>query len=148
MEYSVDVCHVYGNIYLSSDNKSCALTLFPDQKKTTIQTLLWDIQFIWQITGLSRLKAVLDREAQIKKGYPANQPFLYLWFIGVDPAYQATGTGSTLLSQIIEDASHVNKPIYLETSSSDNVRFYQKFGFEVYNQLQFGYTLYAMRKIR
>lgn len=148
MEYSIDMCHLFGNIYLSSDNKACALMLFPDHKKTTFQTILWDIQFIWQVVGLSSLKPLLNREAQIKTGYPADQTFLYLWFIGVDPAYQKIGKGSTLLNQILQDANHQNRPVYLETSSLDNVRFYQKFGFEVYNELQFGYTLYALRKIR
>jgi GNAT superfamily N-acetyltransferase len=147
MEYSFDICSLFGNIYLSTDKKACALTFFPDRKKTTLQTILWDIQFVWQVTGIANLKRVIHRESQISKGYPADGSFLYLWFIGVDPENQHRGKGSALLTQIIHEAKDLQRPLYLETSSPHNVRFYQQFGFEVYKQLQFGHTLYAMRKI-
>jgi hypothetical protein len=147
MEYSFEFCHLFGHIYLSSDYKACALTLLPDQQRTTFQTILWNIQFVWQVTGLSGLKPLLNRESLIKKGYPADQSFVYLWFLGVEPACQRTGKGGALLTQIMQEAKQLNRPVYLETSSPDNVCFYQKHGFEVYSQLQFSHTLYAMRKI-
>ena len=124
MEYSFDICYQFGHVYLSSDKKACALILLPDHRKITIQTILLDIQFVWQVTGFAHLKRTINREVRIKEGHPATQSFVYVWFLGVEPSYQGTGKGSDLLTQVIDDATRTDKPIYLETSSPDSVRLY------------------------
>jgi len=146
MEYSFEVCYLFGTIYLSNDKKACALTLLPDSKKTTLKTIALDAQLALKVIGLDRVKRVLSRESKIHSGYPKEQPVFYLWFLGVDPAHQGKGIGKALLNEIIVESKQKKRPLYLETSMPDNVPFYQKYGFEVYNQLNFGHTLYCMRK--
>jgi len=34
MDYSFEVCHSFGDVFLSDDNKACALVLYPDKKRT------------------------------------------------------------------------------------------------------------------
>jgi ribosomal protein S18 acetylase RimI-like enzyme len=145
MEYSFDVCYLFGAVYLSDDKKACALILFPDNKKTTLKTLLLDAQLALQVIGLTRIKRVLDRESRIHSGYPAGQPIFYVWFLGVDTAYQGKGIGKALLGELIKKSKELKRPLYLETSMPENVPFYLKSGFQVYNQLNFGHTLYCMR---
>lgn len=145
MEYSFDVCYLFGAIYLSDNKKACALTLLPDTKKTTLKTILLDAQLALQVIGLNRIKRVLNRESKIHSGYPKEKPLFYLWFLGVDPAHQGKGIGKALLNEIIAESKKKKRHLYLETSMPDNVPFYQKYGFEVYNQLNFGHTLYCMR---
>lgn len=111
-------------MFLSDNKKDCALVLYPDKKKTTVQTVLWDLKLIFSCIGFSGIKKALSREAKIKRLQWKGSVY-YLWFIGVDPAEQNKGTGSTLLKEIIEDAKAKNRTICLETSMGTNVSWYK-----------------------
>jgi len=145
MEYSFDICHMFGAIYLSGDRNACALTLHPDQKRTTLKSVLLDAKMAFGCVGLTRVYRVLNRETKIKKAYP-EQPLLYLWFIGVKRAKQNRGIGGALLDEVIKESNAIQRPIYLETSMLENVSFYKKFGFEIYKELDFGHTLFLLRR--
>ena len=145
MAYSFDVCHEFGDVLLSDDRKACALILYPDKKKTTLNSILWDVNFAFSCVGVSGLKRVLDREAKIKSFHP-KEPFSYLWFIGVDQKFQNKGIGSDLLEKIIADSKSQNRLIYLETSTLKNVPWYEKNGFEIFNELDFTYRLFMLRQ--
>ena len=43
MEYSFDMCHAFGQVWMSDDNQACALILFPEKKQTSLRTIWWDI---------------------------------------------------------------------------------------------------------
>lgn len=145
MEYSFDLCYLFGDIYLSGDKKACALTLFPDRKKTTLKTILLDVKLAFSCIGLSRILKVLERESAIKSNYPST-PILHLWFIGVAPSMQGKGLGKQLLSEIINESKNQNRPIYLETSMTENLSFYEKAGFEIYKQLEQPHKLFLIRR--
>ena len=87
----------------------------------------------------------MNRESKINKLHP-KETFYYLWFIGVDPAEQNKGIGTVLMQQVIDEAKMMNRPIYLEISTLKNIPWYQKFGFVVYDKLDFGYELFCMKK--
>ncbi len=142
MEYSFEICHRFGIVYLTENKKGTALILFPHKKKSTI---LLDAELAFSVTGLSNLKKVMDRESAIKKLHPL-LPFYYLWFIGVDPEEQHKGLGSDLMNQLLKDASINNQAVYLETSTITNIPWYEKFGFETYAKLDFGFELFCMKK--
>ncbi|WP_228466727.1 GNAT family N-acetyltransferase [Adhaeribacter swui] len=95
--------------------------------------------------GLLNLKKTLRREAVIKKLHPTN-PITYLWFIGVHPNYQGRGLGTQLLTELIQDSLSINRPVYLETSTQENLPWYVKLGFKQYYALDLGYTLYFFKK--
>jgi len=67
-------------------------------------------------------------------------PHHYLWFLGVAPAAQGHGIGSALLRQDRPG------PAYLEATSKDNRRLYERHGFEVVDELRVGGspTIWAM----
>jgi hypothetical protein len=94
MEYSFDVCHLFGDIFLSDDKKGCALIVMPDKKKTTLKSIGLDAKLVTSVIGLSNVKKAMSRESRINKLHPKT-PFYYLWFIGVDPSQQSQGTGTT-----------------------------------------------------
>jgi ribosomal protein S18 acetylase RimI-like enzyme len=145
MEYSFEICNAFGSIYLSDDLKACALILLPDKKRTTFRTLLLNVQFVFSVVGLHKVKRIIEREKMIHKGYPKN-PFIYLWFLGVEPAYQRRGIGSILLQEVLEESKCTGRPVFLETSLPENVSFYEKHGFVVYNELKFDRILYCMKR--
>jgi GNAT superfamily N-acetyltransferase len=145
MDYSFEVCFMFGEVYLSDDQKGCALVLYPDQKSFSIKSILLDVQLLLNVIGLTRAGKALNRESAIKTNYPKD-PIYYLWFLGVINSDQNKGIGSQLLKEIIIDSQKQHKPIYLETSTIKNIPWYEKFGFSIYNQLEFGYKLFLLRR--
>lgn len=145
MDYSFEVCYMFGDVFLSDNRKGCALIVKPEKKKTTLKSILLDTNLILKSTGLSNVKKAMDREGKIKKLQP-QKPTYYLWFIGVDPKEQNKGTGSTLLREVIKQGELKNRPVTLETSTLKNIPWYEKFGFKVYNELDLGYRLFFLKK--
>ena len=143
MNYSFDLCFHFGEIFYSEDRKGCALILFPDKKKLLKSTLL-DLKFIFTSLDFSHLMLAMKRESKIKK-LQCSELSYYLWFIGVDPAEQGKGIGSQLLGEVISEGSGTGRQVLLETSNVQNVKWYRKFGFEVYKKLDLGYLLYFMK---
>ncbi len=145
MDYSFEVCHSFGDVFLSDDKKACALVLYPDKKKTTFKSILLDVKLIFSCVGIENIKKALSRESKIKQLQPKELMY-YLWFIGVDPENQNEGIGSVFLNEIIEDSEHKKRPIYLETSTLKNLPWYKKFGFEIYNELDLNYKLFFLKR--
>ena len=145
MEYSFNVCNAFGEVWISENNQACALILFPDKKRTSFRTLLWDLKLALSVIGIDRVNAVLKRESMIKSNHPKS-PIAYLWFIGVNPKLQSKGIGSSFIREVITECERKKRPIYLETSMERNIPFYKKFGFEIFQSLNLSYTLYQLRR--
>ncbi len=75
-------------------------------------------------------------------------PHWYLMIIGVDPELQGRGRGTALIRQGLAWADAEELPCYLETSSPDNLRLYERHGFEVVASVSLsgGPTGWAMRR--
>jgi GNAT superfamily N-acetyltransferase len=145
MEYSFNTCFTYGEIFLTDDRKGCALIIFPEKKRTILKSILSDIKLIMFCTGISNAIKAMKREAVIKKVQP-NELIYYLWFIAVDTTEQSKGIGTRLMQEIINHCTVMEKIICLETSTAKNIQWYQQFGFTIYNELDFGYRLYCLKK--
>jgi len=145
MEYSFDVCYLFGEVWLSADQKACALILFPQLKKTTLVSTWLDIKLIFKAIGIGRIQTALQRESKIKKLQLPGE-MCYLWFIGVSTESQHQGIGSKLLAAVLSYADQKRLPVCLETSTLKNIPWYEHFGFKLYNQLELGYTLYFLKK--
>jgi len=146
MDYSFEVCKAFGQIWITKDRSACALLLFPEQKRTTLQTILWDLKLLFLVVGLDRVYAVLNRERLVKANHPADKKFVYLWFLAVDPEQQGNGHGTMLMKKVLEKCADIDRPIYLETSMQRNLPFYTSLGFEVFQTVQLSYKLFQLRK--
>ncbi|MEJ2884755.1 GNAT family N-acetyltransferase [Pedobacter sp. GR22-6] len=144
MDYSVKVCTAFGKVLLSDDRNAAALVMH-EPKSFSLQSLFWDLQLIVRVTGLRKLRKVLQREALIKAQHPAGN-FYYLWFIGVHPVHKGYGIGSDLLNELIADAESLGLTVYLETSTAKNVPWYEKFGFLNFKEIDLGYRLYFLKR--
>ena len=56
--------------------------------------------------------------------------------VGVLPSHQGKGIGSKLLSRFCQEVDACLSPAYLETDTDKNVRFYERFGFEVVKETE------------
>lgn len=144
MDYSFKVCDAFGDVWMSDDSVACALVLYPDKKKTSLNAISWDAKLALSVIGLDRVGKVLGRESKIKAYHP-KQPFSYLWFIGVPPASQGKGIGSRLLEEIIHNSEEQGRPVYLETSVDRNLPWYKAHGLEIFQTLDLTYQLYMLR---
>jgi ribosomal protein S18 acetylase RimI-like enzyme len=66
---------------------------------------------------------------------PLNQHW-HLGPVGVLPSHQGKGIGTKLLNRFCQEVDACSAPAYLETDTDKNVRFYERFGFEVENETQ------------
>jgi len=145
MGYSFDICHLFGAVFVSDDKKACALILYSERNQISLKSVWLNLKLIVQCIGLNRLPKILKREKSLKKIRPSH-PHIYLWFIGVDPASQKMGIGKKMLEDIKELGIKTKKPIYLETSTMNNIPWYERAGFTIYNERYFGYKLTFMKK--
>jgi ribosomal protein S18 acetylase RimI-like enzyme len=143
-EYYFDICSKYGRVYLSDDKKACAVILFPDIRKNTLSEILLDIKLLF-VLGIQSVIKGFGREAKIKKAHPSANIY-YLLFIGVYPDDQDKGLGSALLKSIIEDSKRMYRPMCLETYLDKNIALYGKFGFSIYDELDFGFPVFCMKR--
>jgi len=67
--------------------------------------------------------------------YDPQEPHCHLGPIGVDPADQGRGVGSRLMACYCEEMDRDRKAGYLETDRPENVRFYERFGFETVREV-------------
>lgn len=146
MEYAFAVCYRFGEVLITEDRSACALLLYPDAKQFSLYALWLDVKLMFGIIGFSRLSKVLRREKMIKVQHPKG-PFCYLWFIGVAPAVQGNGIGSCLMDALLAKMDAQDLPVYLETSVESNIGFYERFGFEVFHQIDLGYSLFFLRRV-
>jgi ribosomal protein S18 acetylase RimI-like enzyme len=74
---------------------------------------------------------------QMGEYHPTDQHW-YLPMLGVDPARQGRGYGSTLLRHGLETCDTQGVPAYLEATSERNKRLYERHGFEAIGVIQSG----------
>lgn len=145
MEYSFDTCFHFGEVYLSNDKSACALLLPSNSKPTNLRSIWLDVKLILNAIGISRISLALRREAAIKeKQYKAG--IQYLWFIGVDPSFQHKGVGTALLKEILTKSDQDGLTVCLETSTVENLPWYERAGFKVYDELDLGYKLFFLKR--
>jgi predicted N-acetyltransferase YhbS len=66
---------------------------------------------------------------------PLNQHW-HLGPVGVLPSHQGKGIGTKLLNRFCQEVDACLAPAYLETDTYKNVRFYERFGFQVMGETE------------
>jgi GNAT superfamily N-acetyltransferase len=74
-----------------------------------------------------------------------------LWILGTNPNEQGKGYGTAILSKAINNFEQNKVPIYLETSTDSNLKYYQRKRFELYHSMildsETQLTTYLMRYV-
>jgi ribosomal protein S18 acetylase RimI-like enzyme len=91
---------------------------------------MYALPFMLPWRRLGQLMSLFLRLEEYHKHDVSGQHW-YLVMLGVAPAYQNQGIGSSLLQPILKQANSAGLPCYLETSTESGVRFYQRHGFEI-----------------
>jgi ribosomal protein S18 acetylase RimI-like enzyme len=83
--------------------------------------------------GWRRLPRALSILNQIEKKHPT-KPHLYLHVLGTAAGSQGKGLGSVVISKMLTRCDEEGLDAYLESSNLQNVRFYERHGFEITEQ--------------
>ncbi len=76
--------------------------------------------------------------AKFENYHPHDEDCWYLPVIGVDPAHQGKGIGAALMKHVTAILDERCALSYLESSTPRNVPLYQRYGFEIMEQIAFG----------
>jgi len=98
------------------------------------------------IAGHSRydLRAWLRWLEAVGELHP-KMPHYYFEFMGVEPAFQGQGYGSRLMAEAVRRADAAGVGCYLETATPRNVILYERFGFQIRDQIEvIGLTTWCM----
>jgi ribosomal protein S18 acetylase RimI-like enzyme len=78
-----------------------------------------------------RIKPIEEHSTTVHREFAPGDHW-YLQTLGVEPTQQGKGYGSLLMEYMLEKIDNTNPlPVFLETSTEINVKFYKRFGFEV-----------------
>ncbi len=135
MKYSLK----YGKIYAPTSDLEALAAWIPTPY---VDMTFWHIIRSGSLSGAMKLgmnigmqiskvfKQITKDRQNLMKG-----DYVYLYALGVSPEKQGNGLGSNLVRKMQNNLAP-NVPIYLETESERNVRFYERLGFEVVNKFQ------------
>lgn len=117
-----------GEIWLDDDELGAAIwrtpSGYPDRLRDTLPLLpryvrLFPRELVHASRAMNRLWAVHPRE-----------PHWYLFAVGVVPEATGQGRGSALLAPVLQRCDAERIPAYLEASTENNARLYERLGFE------------------
>ena len=82
----------------------------------------------------------------LRDHHPAERHW-YLGTLGVEPELWGRGIGTELLSAWLQKVDDDRMPAYLETDAAGNLRFYERTGFEVVEEIWvLGVRIWTMRR--
>ncbi len=116
-----------GELHATADRQSAALWYPPGNSPNLGAQTRFFLRFLAIAGPLRALKRGVDLK-RMDRQHP-QQPHFHLQLLGVAPEYQGSGHGRALLEHLQALAQASGSPIYLETSSPQNVAFYARHGF-------------------
>lgn len=127
-------CFRWGEVNVTRGGTGVACWLPPERARITLgrQIRAGMLRLPFRF-GLRAFRRLLPYDAITQKLHHehAPMPHWYLSAIGVEPEHQGQGIGSALMQPMIARADHERLACYLETHREENVRLYERHGFEV-----------------
>jgi len=131
---------IHGDIYYMEDRKAVAMWLGPDKpmvndfKIFSMGLVLYPFKI-----GFKNFMRALDISGQWDKEHKKmNKRHYYLMVIAVEPEFQGKGIGSRLMSVGMKRADDEGLECFLETVTTEDVKFYKKHDFNIILNKGFG----------
>jgi len=127
-------CLVRGEVYATADHSGVAAWLspgtgLPSFLQQSRAGMLW-LPWMFGLRGFMRLLAYDEVARRLHHQY-APEPHWYLAIVAVDPDRQGRGIGSRLMAPMLAQADTQRMSCWLDTHQEQNVRLYERHGFEV-----------------
>jgi ribosomal protein S18 acetylase RimI-like enzyme len=129
-----------GSIYVTKDNKGVAMWLGPNRPIINeVEIAILGLMLYPFKIGFNNFLRMLKVSTQWTEAHKKqNKKHYYLMVIGVDPNLQKNGLGTQLMADVLVNADKEKLDCFLETVTLENVKFYQKFNFEIILNKEFG----------
>jgi ribosomal protein S18 acetylase RimI-like enzyme len=121
-----------GEVYLTDDETGVALWKRNRTGGVSLANLLSKVRFAYAF-GWRKMVDIVKMERYVKSRHPKDD-FLYLWFVGVLPEDQRKGNANELLDPVLKNCEKEKLPVYLQTANPQNVKIYERKGFEVFHE--------------
>jgi len=145
MEYLFQNCMEFGEVLLSDNRNACILMKYPHTEKLTLKEIYWQTKLALKCIGLSGVPKVLKRQATLKKHH-IKEAYIHPVIMGALNEVNGLGIGVRLIKQLIDEYSHNELPVIIETTTDQNLRIYKRFGFNVFKEIQTkDFPLYFLR---
>jgi len=124
----------YGEIWLDEDGAGAAIWRkpggYPEPLRAQLRLLPQYLRlFPRELLTASRAMNVMA------KAHP-KEPHWYLMAVGIVPEFQGQGRGRALLQPVLSRCDENGVPAYLEASTAENARLYERLGFESREELE------------
>ncbi len=124
----------YGEIWLDEDGLGAAIWRRPGGYP---EPLLKQLRLVPSYLRLfPREFLAASRAMNVMARAHPKQPHWYLFAVGVVPEATGQGRGSALLRPVLERCDADGIPAYLEASTAENARLYERLGFEPREELE------------
>ncbi len=143
-EYLFNVAFKYGEIFYSENRKAALLVVENDS--FSLRSMLWKVKLALFCIGLPNVPKVLKRESYMKSNR-LQEKHIYPLIMGVKKDHQGRGTAPRLMMEVIQEYKNNSLPVFIETTTDENIKLYEKFGFEIYKTCyDLGYRLVFMKR--
>lgn len=135
--FSIELRHHHlplNSVWTTPDYAGAALWSPPGHWSLPKSTLARQSLPLARVFG-RHLGRTLRTLSTVEKAHP-REPHWYLAVLGTAPQHQGQGVGSALLAPVLERCDHEGVAAYLESSKESNIPFYERFGFEVVNNVR------------
>ncbi|KAK8814229.1 hypothetical protein WA158_008091 [Blastocystis sp. Blastoise] len=136
----VDITVEKGNYHAWVDQNYRSAIIWSEDKKHSEASWFYKLKKVPSlykvVGGFKQAYKIIHAFQKLRKHqYKGHQ--IYVYVLGVVTNAQHMGLGSTILKKLMDYADDNNLPITLETSTENNVRFYEKHGFIVLEKREF-----------
>ncbi|GAA0871281.1 hypothetical protein GCM10009117_04270 [Gangjinia marincola] len=139
-------------LIISEDGHGVAIVFktVPGEKDSLID--LWeDLKLAWRVIGIKKVFKILKKQKYVKAQRPADSPYLYCWFWGIDTPYRGAElqVGKKMKDTFFEMAEEQQLPFYADTRTKRNVLVYVRLGFEMFHEwtMEDGSKMWFLRYI-
>ncbi|WDV56690.1 GNAT family N-acetyltransferase [Streptomyces coeruleorubidus] len=123
---------VYGRVWVADGGRAVAVWAVPGMDPSPAFAELGPI--LGELSGDRAAMAAAADAAMAP--YRPKEPGRFLETVAAAPEAQGKGLGNAVLVPGIQEAERAGCPVFLETSSDANVRFYERLGFKVTADVQ------------
>jgi ribosomal protein S18 acetylase RimI-like enzyme len=136
-ETALSTYHPLGMVFTTADKHGAALWAPPGKWQLGLLRQILLIPTMVTVGGIGRIGVCAAALGAMDRMHPT-APHLYLYQLGVDPAFQGRGHGAALVRHGLAFADERHLPAYLETGNDKNLGFYRHLGFEVTDTITIG----------
>lgn len=142
MRVVLDIGFPHGHVYTVGSNVGGAVWGPPDVELLDDLAVTQLFSLLGEQLG-PRAAEVGAGLVSIAEHHPHDAPHFYLLLLGTAQSHHGKGSGSTLLSEILDRCDRQGFGAYLESSNGRNIPFYERHGFRVLTEVKISESFVA-----